>query len=240
MLKLRRSLFYHSLRATVAHSTSSAFVGRSRPPGTRSVAGSTAERAGATVTRPSPPESYSVPYPQVGANVDLRITESMLDMHRGHQWLSSHVLCRRPWSTLTVRTILICRPGRSVSSGTRVGAVNGPNEPAPRRSSLWIGSSSRWPSSSRASTPLRRVAVDPRLFGRAGRGRLADCVGRVEPLPQHAYPRPILETGQEKTASPNGRAGQDRPAQDADSNARGADYHAAGGAHWPGSSGDLP
>ncbi len=35
---------------------------------------------------------YSVPYAHIGAKVDLRITESLLEVHRGHERTASHLL----------------------------------------------------------------------------------------------------------------------------------------------------
>lgn len=35
---------------------------------------------------------YSVPYTHLGAKVDLRITDSMLEVHRGHERIASHML----------------------------------------------------------------------------------------------------------------------------------------------------
>ena len=174
---------------------------------------------------------YSVPYPHVGAKVDLRITESMLEVHRGHQRLSSHVLLPE-----------------TVVNEYRTNDADLPDGPKYRQ---WDQSRVReWaervgPSALVVtdrifeSVPVAEQGINPalavlRLTRRYSAERVeAACrIALAGPIrsPRYAHLRPILETGQDKPAPPTGRASQDRPAQDAGGYVRGADYYAAGGA----------
>lgn len=169
---------------------------------------------------------YSVPYPHVGAKVDLRITASMLEVHRGHQRLSSHVLLPE-----------------TVVNAYRTHEADLPAGPKYRQ---WDQSRVReWaervgPSALIVvdrifeSVPVAEQGINPalavlRLTRRYSAERVeAACrIALAGPIrsPRYAHLRPILETGQDKPSPPAGD-----PLAKAGGYVRGADYYATGGA----------
>lgn len=174
---------------------------------------------------------YSAPYPHVGAKVDLRITESMLEIHRGQQRLASHVLLPQ-----------------SVVNEYR---TNDADLPAGPKYQPWDQSRVReWaerigPTAVIVvdrifeSVPVAEQGINPalallRLSRRYSAERVeAACrIALAGPIrsPRYAHLRPILETGQDKPTPPTGSTNENPPATNAGGYVRGADYYAAGGA----------
>lgn len=172
---------------------------------------------------------YSVPYTHVGAKVDLRITDTMLEAYRGCQRLASHLLA--PQSAVNeYRThdadlpagggYRQWDPHRVRDWATRIG----PNVVIVVERIF-------------ESVPVAEQGLDPalavlRLTRRYSGERVeAACrlalAGRVR-SPRYAHLRPILETGQDKTSGTT-QSPRATPAEEPGGYVRGASYYAAGG-----------
>lgn len=173
---------------------------------------------------------YSVPYTQVGAKVDLRITETMLEVFDGTERLASHLL-----------------PGPGIVNEYRTNDADLPAGPGyrqwdPDRVRQWahrIGDSTVIVVDRIfESVPVAEQGLDPALAVlRLSRRYSAERVERAcqialaSPVrsPRYAHLRPILETGQDKLPATGAPPGTD-PAPEAGGYVRGASYYAAGGA----------
>lgn len=172
---------------------------------------------------------YSVPYTHVGARVDLRLTDTLLEVYRGSERLSSHLLA--PENVVneyrTHDADLPAGPGYRQWDPDRV------RDWAERIGPCAVTVVERI----FESVPVAEQGLDPalavlRLTRRYSSERVeAACrlalAGRVR-SPRYAHLRPILETGQDKTPA------ADRPpgawtAAESGGYVRGASYYAAGG-----------
>lgn len=170
---------------------------------------------------------YSVPYTHVGAKVDLRITDTMLEVFLGFERLASHLLL--PEGVVNgYRTNDADRPA---GPGYRQWDPDRVREWAERIGSATIVVVERI----FESVPVAEQGLDPalavlRLTRRYSATRVeAACqlvlTGRVR-SPRYAHLRPILETGQDKF--PAGRPPATEP-EETGGYVRGASYYAAGG-----------
>jgi hypothetical protein len=173
---------------------------------------------------------YSVPFSHIGTLVDLRVTETMLEVYRGDERLTSHLLL--PITTTNqYRTNDADLPeGRSFQAWDRA------------RIDDWAA---RMGSSTAAvigkifeSVSIEEAGYDPalavlRLSRRFPPNRLeAACALALRgPIrsPRYAHLRPILDTGQDKTGHD-----PDLPEGDDGGYIRGSAYYAGGTrrAHW--------
>ena len=169
---------------------------------------------------------YSAPYPHIGQQVDLRITERVLEVYRGQQRLSSHLLAP-PGAVNVYRTNDADLPdGRQFQEwdAARVRAWAGRIGPAAVMVTNRIFE----------SVPVEEQGLDPalavlRLTRRYSAERVeAACQlalsGRVR-SPRYAHLQPILATGQDKAIGL--RPPRDEPIE-AGGYVRGADYYAGG------------
>jgi transposase len=169
---------------------------------------------------------YSVPYTHIGAKVDLRVTESLLEVHRGHERIASHLLAPAG-AVNTYRTREADQP-----AGARYQPWDAP------RVRDWAGRVG--PAAVTVvnrifeSVPVDEQGLDAalavlRLTRRYSAERVeAACrialAGRVR-SPRYAHVHPILATGQDRT-------GPLRPPREAPAEqggyVRGAAYYAGG------------
>jgi len=173
---------------------------------------------------------YSVPFTQVGAKVDLRITDTMLEVFAGTERLASHLL-----------------PGPGIVNEYRTNDADLPAGPGyrqwdPDRVRQWaqrIGSSAVIVVDRIfESVPVAEQGLDPALAVlRLSRRYSAERVEKAcqnalaSPIrsPRYAHLRPILETSQDKLSAMGRPPGAD-PAPEAGGYVRGASYYAAGDA----------
>jgi transposase len=171
---------------------------------------------------------YSVPFTHVGAKVDLRLTDTMLEVHRGTERLASHLLL--PENVVneyrTHDADLPAGPGYRQWDPDRV------RQWAERIGPCAVSVVDRI----FESVPVAEQGLDPalailRLTRRYSAERVEAAyrlalAGRVR-SPRYAHLRPILETGQDKTpaGTPPPGAG---PAEESGGYVRGASYYAAG------------
>jgi hypothetical protein len=169
---------------------------------------------------------YSVPYTHVGAKVDLRLTESLLEVHRGHERIASHLLAPAG-AVNTYRTREADQPA---------GARYQPWDAARVRD--WAGRVG--PAAVTVvdrifeSVPVDEQSLDAalavlRLTRRYSAERVeAACrialAGRVR-SPRYAHVHPILATGQDRTGPL--RSPREAPAEQG-GYVRGAAYYAGG------------
>ena len=171
---------------------------------------------------------YSVPYAHIGRSVDLRVTDTTLEVYAGQQRLTSHVLAP---------------PG--VVNEYRTHDADLPEGPRYRqwdaaRVREWAGRVGEHTltvvNRIFESVPIDEQGLDPALAVlRLSRRYSADRVeaacrlalaGRVR-SPRYAHLKPILDTGQDQLAA----LGTPRPEPAAEGGyVRGADYYANGGA----------
>ncbi|MFB9075229.1 IS21 family transposase [Citricoccus parietis] len=172
---------------------------------------------------------YSVPYTHVGAKVDLRLTDTMLEVYRGPERLASHLLL--PENVVneyrTHDADLPAGPGYRQWDPDRV-----------RDWATRVGTSAVVVVERIfESVPVAEQGLDPalavlRLTRRYSAERVeAACslalAGRVR-SPRYAHLRPILETGQDKTPGRTPSPGA-ATAEEPGGYVRGASYYAAGG-----------
>lgn len=172
---------------------------------------------------------YSAPYPHVGAKVDLRITDTMLEVYRGQQRLTSHLLLPE-----------------TVAGEYRTNDADLPagpkyqqwDQPRTREWAERVGLSAvivvdrifeSVPVAEQGLNPALAVLRLTRRYS-AERVEAACRIALAGPIrsPRYAHLRPILETGQDKPSAPTGRAAGQPPAETG-GYVRGADYYAAGG-----------
>ena len=172
---------------------------------------------------------YSVPYPHVGAKVDLRLTDTMLEVFHGPERLSSHLLL--PESVVneyrTHDADLPAGPGYRQWDQARV------REWAERLGPSAVTVIDR----NFESVPVAEQGLDPalavlRMTRRYSAERVeAACqlalAGRVR-SPRYAHLRPILETGQDKTPATT-RPPRPGIGDEPGGYVRGAAYYAKGG-----------
>ncbi|MDV8001435.1 IS21 family transposase [Rhodococcus sp. IEGM 1408] len=174
---------------------------------------------------------YSAPYPNVGAKVDLRITDTMLEIYRGQQRLTSHLLLPET----------VVNEYRTNDADLPAGPKYRQwDQPRTREWAERVGPSAVIVTDRIfESVPVAEQGLNPalavlRLTRRYSAERVeAACrIALAGPIrsPRYAHLRPILETGQDKPAAPTGRAGGRPPAEETGGYVRGADYYAAGGA----------
>ncbi|MFB9071527.1 IS21 family transposase [Citricoccus parietis] len=173
---------------------------------------------------------YSVPYTHVGAKVDLRVTDTMLEVHHGHQRLASHLLLPE-----------------NVVNEYRTHDADLPAGPKYRQ---WDQHRVReWAQRVGPSTvivvdrvfesvPVAEQGLNPalavlRLTRRFSAERVeAACQIALAGLirsPRYAHLRPILDTGQDRPGALTGSAPAGPPAEEIGGYVRGASYYAAGG-----------
>ncbi|MEO9248024.1 IS21 family transposase [Citricoccus nitrophenolicus] len=173
---------------------------------------------------------YSVPYTHVGAKVDLRVTDTMLEVHHGHQRLASHLLLPE-----------------NVVNEYRTHDADLPAGPKYRqwdqhRVREWAGRIG--PSTVTVvdrvfeSVPVAEQGLNPalavlRLTRRFSAERVeAACSIALAGLirsPRYAHLRPILDTGQDRPGALTNSAPAGLPAEEIGGYVRGASYYAAGG-----------
>lgn len=146
--------------------------------------------------------SYSVPYPNIGKTVDLRITPSMVEIYDGHDRLTSHV--RVPTGTSGVY--------RTHDGDLPDGKGYQPwDEHRVRDWATRIGANTLTVVDRIfAAVPVTEQGLDPalavlRLSRRFTAGRVeAACTIALEAnirSPRYSHVRPILDTGQDKTST---------------------------------------
>ena len=168
---------------------------------------------------------YSAPYPHIGQQVDLRITERVLEVYRGQQRLSSHLLAP-PGAVNVYRTNDADLPdGRQFQEwdAARVRAWAGRIGPAAVMVTNRIFE----------SVPVDEQGLDAalavlRLTRRYSTARVEHAcriaLSRVR-SPRYAHLRPILETRQDH---PDGTRPGPEPVDEQAGYVRGADYYAGG------------
>ena len=174
---------------------------------------------------------YSVPFAHIGRSVDLRVTDTMIEVFAGNQGLTSHLLAA-PGMTNAYRT-----HDADLPDGARY------REWDPSRVREWAGrigeSTLTVVDRIFESVPVAEQGINPalavlRLTRRYSAARLeAACqiaLGSGVRSPRYAHLRPILETGQDQS-------GRGRPLVEPESGpagaapsgyVRGADYYAGG------------
>ncbi len=142
---------------------------------------------------------YSVPFTHIGALVDLRVTETMLEVYRGDERLTSHLLL--PATTNQYQTNAADLPeGRSFQAWDRPRTEEWAARMGPATGTVI--------EKIFESASIEEAAYDPalavlRLSRRFSPARVeaASALALRGPLrsPRYAHLRPILETGQDKT-----------------------------------------
>lgn len=174
---------------------------------------------------------YSAPYPHVGTKVDLRITDTMLEVYLGQQRLASHLLLPET----------VVNEYRTNDADLPAGPKYRQwDQPRTREWAERVGPSAVivvdriFESVPVAEQGLNAALAVLRLTRRYSAERVeAACrIALAGPIrsPRYAHLRPILETGQDKPALPTGRASGQQLAEETGGYVRGADYYAAGGA----------
>jgi len=166
---------------------------------------------------------YSVPFAHIGAKVDLRLTQSMIEIYRGDERLASHLLLPSNTSNKYRTNDADLPEGRGWQpwDRTRIDAWADRVGPATKTVTDRVFE----------SVPIAEQAHDPalailRLTRRFSPARVeAACQlalrGPVRNI-RYAHLRPILDTGQDKT-------GQSvETADDVGGYVRGSDYYAGG------------
>lgn len=173
---------------------------------------------------------YSAPYPNVGAKVDLRITDTMLEVYRGQQRLTSHLLLPET----------VVNEYRTNDADMPTGPKYQQwDQPRTREWAQRVGHSAvivvdrifeSVPVAEQGLNPALAVLRLTRRYS-AERVEAACRIALAGPIrsPRYAHLRPILETGQDTPAAPTGRAGGQPLAAETGGYVRGADYYAAGG-----------
>jgi len=168
---------------------------------------------------------YSVPYPHIGRGVDLRVTDTMLEVYAADQRLTSHLLAP-PGVVNQYRT-----HDSDLPEGPRYRQWD------PARVREWAARIGEHTitvvNRIFESVPVEEQGLDAalavlRLTRRYSANRVeAACriaLTRVR-SPRYAHLRPILETGQDQPGTPRSRP---EPAAEPSGYVRGADYYAGG------------
>ncbi len=166
---------------------------------------------------------YSVPFTCIGAKVDLRITDTVVEVYRGDERLSSHLLFPTGVSNRYRTNDADLPEGRGFQPWDR-DRIEGWAERIGEATSTVIARIYE-------SVPLAEQATDPalavlRLSRRFSPARLeAACQvalrGQLRTI-RYAHLRPILDTGQDKTGTPP------QPQPQAGGYVRGGSYYAGG------------
>jgi transposase len=173
---------------------------------------------------------YSVPFAHIGRSVDLRVTDTTIEVFAGDQRLTSHLLAA-PGMTNEYRT-----HDADLPDGARY------REWDPPRVRQWAGrvgeNTLTVVDRIFASVPVDEQGINPalavlRLTRRYSAARLeAACQIALDSRirsPRYAHLRPILETGQDQTGSrPPGSEPESTQGSEAAGYVRGADYYAGG------------
>ena len=167
---------------------------------------------------------YSVPFSQIGALVDLRVTDTMLEVYRNDERLTSHVLLPGTTSNQYQTNEADLPEGRSYQAWDRARIEDWAARMGPATVTV-IGKIFE-------ATSIEEAGFDPalavlRLSRRFSAARVeAACQMALRgPIrsPRYAHLRPILDTGQDKTGLvPDG------PASDEGGYVRGSAYYAGG------------
>ncbi|WP_216698850.1 hypothetical protein [Arthrobacter sp. H20] len=167
---------------------------------------------------------YSVPFTHIGALVDLRVTETMLEVYRGDERLTSHLLLPARTTNQYQTNAADLPEGRSFQAWDRA------------RIEEWAARMGRATGTVIEkifeSASIEEAAYDPalavlRLSRRFSPTRVeAACALALRgPLrsPRYAHLRPLLETGQDKTGHV-----PEQPESDDGGYVRGSAYYAGG------------
>ena len=167
---------------------------------------------------------YSVPFSQIGALVDLRATDTMLEVYRNDERLTSHVMLPGTTSNQYQTNEADLPEGRSYQAWDRARIEDWAARMGPATVTV-IGKIFE-------VTSIEEAGLDPalavlRLSRRFSAARVeAACQMALRgPIrsPRYAHLRPILDTGQDKTGLV-----PDEPASDEGGYVRGSAYYAGG------------
>jgi transposase len=167
---------------------------------------------------------YSVPLSQIGALVDLRVTDTMLEVYRNDERLTSHVLLPGTISNQYQTNEADLPEGRSYQAWDRARIEDWAARVGPATVTV-IGKIFE-------AASIEEAGFDPalavlRLSRRFSAARVeAACQLALRGLirsPRYAHLRPILDTGQDKTGLV-----PDEPARDEGGYVRGSAYYAGG------------
>lgn len=167
---------------------------------------------------------YSVPFSHIGASVDLRITETMLEVYRGDERLTSHLLLPATTSNQYQTNDADLPEGRSFQAWDRARIEEWAARIGPATVTV-VGKIFETASIEEAGyDPALAVLRLSRRFSSA-RVEAACALALRGPIrsPRYAHLRPILDTGQDKT----GHA-PDKPEGDGSGYVRGSAYYAGG------------
>ncbi|GAB3536403.1 IS21 family transposase [Arthrobacter tecti] len=167
---------------------------------------------------------YSVPFTHIGGHVDLRVTDTMLEIYRSDERLTSHLLLPASTTNQYQTNAADLPEGRSFQAWDRARIDQWAARMGPATVTV-IGKIFE-------SAPIEEAAYDPalavlRLSRRFSPVRVeAACALALRgPIrsPRYAHLRPILDTGQDKTGHvPDG------PESDDGGYVRGGAYYAGG------------
>ncbi|WP_026551086.1 IS21 family transposase [Arthrobacter sp. Br18] len=167
---------------------------------------------------------YSVPFTHIGAHVDLRVTETLLEIYRGDERLTSHLLLPATTTNRYQSNAADLPEGRSFQAWTRARIDEWADRIGPATGTV-IGKIFE-------SVFIEEAGYDPalavlRLSRRFSPARVeAACALALRgPIrsPRYAHLRPILDTGQDKIGHV-----PDRPESDDGGYVRGNAYYAGG------------
>ncbi|XAS69260.1 IS21 family transposase [Micrococcaceae bacterium Sec5.7] len=167
---------------------------------------------------------YSVPFAHIGSNVDLRVTETMLEIYRSDERLTSHLLLPATTANQHQTNEADLPEGRSWQAWDRARI----DEWALRMGPATVTVISKI----FESVPVEEAGYDPalavlRLSRRFSSARVeaASQLALRGPIrsPRYAHLRPILDTGQDKTGIV-----PDEPEGDDGGYVRGGAYYAGG------------
>ncbi|RFA06663.1 hypothetical protein B7R21_19050 [Subtercola boreus] len=167
---------------------------------------------------------YSVPFSHIGASVDLRITEAMLEVYRGDERLTSHLLLPATTANQYQTNDADLPEGRSFQAWDRARIKEWAARIGPATVTV-VGKIFEAASIEEAGyDPALAVLRLSRRFSPA-RVEAACALALRGPIrsPRYAHLRPILDTGQDKT----GHA-PDEPEGDGGGYVRGGAYYAGG------------
>lgn len=167
---------------------------------------------------------YSVPFTHIGTLVDLRVTETLLEVYRGDERLTSHQLLPATTTNQYQTNAADLPEGRSFQAWDRARIQEWATRIGPATTAVI--------EKIFESASIEEAAYDPalavlRLSRRFSPTRVeaASALALRGPIrsPRYAHLRPILETGQDKTGhAPDG------PESDDGGYVRGSDYYAGG------------
>lgn len=170
---------------------------------------------------------YSVPFAHIGATVDLRITDRVLEVYRDHQRLSTHV--RLPeGSANEYRTNDADLPaGERFQPWDKARVLEWAKRIGPATVSVAERIFESVPIDEQGLNPALAVLRLSRRFG-GDRVEAACRIALSGPVrsPRYAHVQPILATGQDKTAGL--RPSRQEPVEEG-GYVRGSDYYAGGG-----------